>query len=226
MSCFRFGRWRIGMWSVWSLLAIICLAYGGFAISAGFSLTETEKIRALPIAFQFHALAGGVVLIVGIFQFNPSIKTRWVWLHRWGGQIYVASALVASIAALINAAFFDVNWTARLSFTLLGITWFLATANAYRLIRKRKLALHREWMLRSFSLSLFFVTFSIWVPALAVSGLEQNAAYVIAVTLSWVFNLLGAETWIRLTRKRFRLKPLQNLVPQTLGKTPNELERF
>ncbi|WP_370399757.1 DUF2306 domain-containing protein [Sulfitobacter sp. JB4-11] len=211
MSCFRFGRWRIGMWSVWSLLAIICLAYGAFAISAGFSLTETEKVRALPIAFQLHALAGGVVLIVGIFQFNPSIKTRWVWMHRWGGQIYVVSALVASIAAVINAAFFNVNWTARLSFSLLGITWFLATANAYRLIRKRKFAQHREWMLRSFSLSLFFVSFSIWVPAMVVRGLGQDAAYVIAVTLSWVFNLLGAEAWIRLTRKRTRVPTISKM---------------
>jgi Predicted membrane protein (DUF2306) len=208
MSDFRFDRWRLGMWSVWGMLAITCLAYGAFAISAGFSLAETEKVRSLPTAFQVHALAGGVVLIIGIFQFNHSIKTRRAWLHRWGGRTYVVSALVASIAAVINAAFFDVSWTARLSFALLGVIWFLATANAYRLIRKRKFSQHREWMLRSFSLSLFFVAYSIWVPALAVTGLEQDTAYVIAVTLSWAFNLLGAEVWIGLTLKRTRVSAI------------------
>jgi len=200
MSQFRFNRWHIGMWFGWGLAAFLCTAYGVFAVAAGLNLAESEKTRALPLAFEIHALAGGIVLIAGIFQFNPALRTRMARLHVWGGRIYVAGVCLASIAAVVNAAFFPVGWPARLSFSLLGLCWLAVTAIAYRMIRKRNYALHREWMLRSVSLSLFFVTFSFWVPVLAGTGSEQETVYFVAVTLSWTLNLLAAEIWIRWAR--------------------------
>src|SRR5690606_20216949 len=50
-------------------------------------------------------------------------------------------------------------------------------------------------MMRSFSLSLIFVSFSIWEPLIA--GSRTDGAYGAAVTLSWALNLMVAEIWIR-----------------------------
>jgi len=202
MSNDRFMRWRGKMWGAWGILAATCVAYGVFAIAAGIGLAEIDKTRALPLPFQIHALAGGIALIAGILQFNPAIRTRFMRAHRWGGRIYVSSACLASIAAVLNAAFFDVGWATRLSFFLLGFSWLLSTLLAYRMIRKRNISLHREWMLRSFFLAFFFVTFSFWVPILAGNSQGKDTAYFIAVTMSWVPNLLFAEVWIRRTRER------------------------
>ena len=202
MSDVHLVRWRGMAWGTWGVLALTCVAYGVFAIAAGFGLAESDKMRALPLPFQIHALAGGIALIAGILQFNPAIRTRFVRAHRWSGRVYVSSACLASIAAVLNAAFFDVSWAARLSFFLLGLSWLLSTLLAYRMIRQRKISLHREWMLRSFFLAFFFVTFSFWVPMLAGNIQGKDKAYFIAVTMSWVPNLLFAEVWIRRTRKR------------------------
>lgn len=202
MSRDRFTRWSGKTWGAWGILAATCVAYGIFAIAAGIGLAETDKMRALPLPFQIHALAGGIALIAGIMQFNPAIRTRSMCTHRWAGRIYVSSACLASIAAVLNAAFFDVSWAARLSFFLLGFCWLMSTLLAYSMIRKRNISLHREWMLRSFFLAFFFVTFSFWVPILAGNTEGNGMAYFFAVTLSWVPNLLFAEVWIRRTRAR------------------------
>jgi uncharacterized membrane protein YozB (DUF420 family) len=67
-------------------------------------------------------------------------------------------------------------------------------------ILQQRIEQHREWMLRSFSLSLFFVSFSLWVPFFAQFGGVLDPAYFVAVTLSWGLNLSVAEIWIRCTR--------------------------
>ena len=187
--------WSAGGRTLWRLLAPVCLLYGLFALGAGMGLAETDKVRSVPIAFAVHALAGGVALIAGIAQFNPAMRRRLVPAHRWTGRIYVIGTLLASVAAVANAAFFDVGLAAQLSFAALGATWFATTAIGWRMIKARDMARHRDWMTRSFSLALFFVSFSIWVPLIAGSG--TNGAYAVAVTLSWVLNLIAAEAWIR-----------------------------
>jgi uncharacterized membrane protein len=192
--------WSAGNWTLWMIVALVCLFYGLFALSAGLGLAETDKVRSLPVAFAIHALAGGVVLIAGIFQFNPALRRRLLSAHRWLGRAYVIGALVASVTAVANAAFFDVSQAAQMSFAALGAAWFAMTAIGWSKIRARDVASHREWMMRSFSLSLFFVSFSIWVPLIA--GSRTDGAYGAAVTLSWALNLMVAEIWIRHRRWR------------------------
>ncbi|WP_248408858.1 DUF2306 domain-containing protein [Aliiroseovarius sp. S2029] len=198
----HFMQWRAAARALWAVFAVTCVLYGGFAIAAGSGFVETGKSRALPLFFQLHALAGGIALITGIIQFNTQIRIRFQQAHRWIGRAYVSSAYLASIAAVINAMFFDVSLAARLSFLLLGFCWFTTTLVAYLTIINGNIALHREWVLRSFSLAFFFITFSVWVPVLAGTGNESSAAYFAAVTLSWVSNLLCAEVWIRRRRTR------------------------
>ena len=56
-------------------------------------------------------------------------------------------------------------------------------------------------MIRSFALSLFFITFSLWVPGLASTSLPHAIGYPLAIFLSWSLNLIVAEIWIRRTRR-------------------------
>lgn len=193
---------RVATGFVWGFLATVCAAYGLFALAAGIGLIEANKVRTLPIAFQIHAIAGGIVLITGITQFNAMLRARLPWIHRISGRIYVASTLAAGAAAIVNAAFFDVGLAAKVSFFLLGLLWIGTTSIAYQEARKRRFLLHREWMLRSFALSLFFISFSLWVPAFAGNSSQHDTAYLVAVSLSWMLNLVAAEIWIRYTRKR------------------------
>jgi uncharacterized membrane protein YozB (DUF420 family) len=187
---------------------------GGVEIGALLGLVNDAKYRAMPFMFVIHALSGGVVLISGSLQFNRNILTKRRNIHRLVGQTYVYAAWIASIAAFWNAIFFDVTIPAKIGFMTVAILWFGATTIAFLRIRKRKIREHREWMIRSFSLAFFFVTFSFWVPGLTSANLPYEIAYPLAVFLSWFLNLIFAEVWIRWTRNGFSERELPRLSDQ------------
>lgn len=197
----RFGQ--VG----WALLVLLCTFYGGYAFYLGglelFSLlgwVQDAPERVEPLVFLVHAFAGGLVLITGALQFNLRILRANRALHRALGRVYVGGIWPASAAGLWSALFFDVSLAARLSFGALAVLWFGTTTVATVKARRRQLKEHREWMVRSFALSLFFVTFSFWVPGLTSTSLPEVVSYPLAVSLSWGLNLLIAEVWIWRTR--------------------------
>ena len=194
----------------WWIFFLTCTFYGVYAFYMGgteilsqLGLVEGAKYRAAPFIFIVHALSGGAALIAGSLQFNRIILNKNRTLHHLSGRVYVYAIWIASVGAFWNAIFFDVIPLAKIAFVVLAILWFATTTIAYLRIRKRKIREHREWMIRSFSLSLFFVTFSFWVPGLTGTDLPYEIAYPLAVFLSWFLNLVFAEIWIRRTRGSF-----------------------
>lgn len=191
----------------WWCLLVICVAFGCFALWMGGTETlslagivEGAKERALPMVFVVHAVAGGVALIAGALQFNQRLRTRNRPLHRIIGRIYVGAVWTASLGGLWSALFFAVDIPARVMFGVAAIFWFTATTLAFWHIRQGRVALHRNWMTRSFALSLFFVTFQPWVEGLEGAGLTHAVAYPLGVFLSWSINLVIAEVWLRRSR--------------------------
>jgi uncharacterized membrane protein len=191
----------------WWLFFLVCVFYGIYALAMGVTemlhllgIVDDARSRAAPVLFVVHALSGSVVLISGPLQFNRLLRKKRRNLHRVIGRLYVWAIWLASVGGLWSALFFDVNIAAKLAFGTLAILWFGATTVAYLRIRQRNIRKHREWMIRSFALSLFFVTFSFWTPGLASTSLPQAVAYPLGVFLSWLLNLIIAELWIRRTR--------------------------
>ena len=192
----------------WWLLFAVCGLYGLFALMLGVTevlswvgAADTAKPRAVPAVFVVHALAGGVALITGPLQFNRRLFARSRRIHRITGRTYVAAVGIASLGGLWIASFFDVSIAARIGFVVAAVLWFAATTIAFQHIRRRRIERHREWMIRSFALSLFFVTFELWRAALESSGLSHSIAYPLGILLGWSVNLLAAERRIRGTRR-------------------------
>lgn len=82
-------------------------------------------------------------------------------------------------------------------------------SDAYCHIRRGRVAEHRRWMIRSFALAAFFVSFGLWHPlhgGRSAAGIDRIRVGG-AVGLSG--NLLAAEIWIRVEgRKRERDLPV------------------
>ena len=191
----------------WWLFFLVCVFYGIYALALGVTeilhllgIVDDARTRAAPLLFVIHALSGSVVLISGPLQFNRLLRYKRRNLHRVLGRAYVWAIWMASLGGLWSAIFFDVNIAAKIAFGTLAILWSSTTTIAFLRIRHRKVREHREWMIRSFALSLFFVTFSFWTPGLASTNLPQSVAYPLGVFLSWFLNLVIAELWIRRTR--------------------------
>lgn len=193
----------------WWALLFVCVFYALYAFYMGalellslMGMVTDAPERAVPVAFVIHAFSGGIALLIGPLQFRRQLLGKRPRLHRILGRIYVAAIWLASIDALISALFFDVTVMAKIGFIILAVLWFGSTTIGLQRIRRRQVAVHREWMIRSFALSFFFVTFSLWVPGLTSTTLPETISYPLAVFLSWSLNLLVAEIWIRQTRRR------------------------
>ena len=201
----------IGWWSLFS----ICVLYGCFAFyMAGIEIIlllgifDETPARAAPPLFVLHAFLGGIAIICGPLQLNQRIRYKHRRIHRVTGWFYVIAVWIASVSAFWVAMFFDVNLAARFAFGMLAILWFATTTIALLSIIRRHVAQHREWMIRSFSLCFFVVTFSLWVPGLEGTDLPESIAYPMGVFLSWSLNLVAAQVWIYRTRRTLTVYPL------------------
>lgn len=195
-------------------LFLIVVVHVVFALAMGFSellyvlgASPELKHRAAPVAFVIHGLAGAIVLFIGPLQ-----SIRWVRARRQLraalGRTYVVAVWFASVTAVVNTMWFGVSAAAKVMFLLVATLWFTTTTFGMLKARARRFAEQHEWMVRSYALSLFFVTFTLWVPALASTPLPAPVAYPLAVFLGGALNLVAAEIWIHRTRTRVRPAPI------------------
>jgi hypothetical protein len=188
---------------IWWASFMIALLYALFALymtlleaALRLGLATQAPHRAIPLAFLIHASTGAIVLVTGSLQFHQGLLKRAKHLHRRIGYIYVGAIWLSSSTSLILAIFFDVPFAAKVAFGLLALLWFGSTTLALHYARQRQLKKHRHWMLRSYALSYFFVTFSLWMPFLEASPLDKSLSYPLSIVISWALNLLIVELWI------------------------------
>jgi uncharacterized membrane protein len=144
-------------------------------------------------ALTVHAGFAATALLLGAFQFFPSIRARWPAWHRRAGTVYVGCSLIAGAAGLILAFGSTAGPVASAGFGLLALCWLGATANAWRLARARDFARHERWMTRSYALTFAAVTLRLYLPIAVIVPVDFVAAYRAISFLCWVPNLLVAE---------------------------------
>lgn len=186
---------RRAAWGAMTVLAVMIATYAGaVAFVPGFGPEFVQAFRkAMPAALYAHLSGGTLALAVGPWQFNRRLRTRAVNLHRWMGRTYVVAVMVGGLGALSLAPYSQHGLASHLGFGALAAAWLLTTAMAYREIRRRNVARHRVWMIRSLALTLAAVTLRIYLPLSQVAGIPFPLAYQVVAWLCWVPNLLAAE---------------------------------
>jgi len=169
-----------------------------------------EEQREVYLAHSFglytHILGGLVALLIGPFQFNAALRARWLHLHRWLGRVYIAGCIAGGTAGLYMAQFAYGGFPSAAGFGLLAVLWVACTALALQRVRTGCTAAHREWMIRSYALTLAAFSLRMSLGAhgvLSETGiitLPFEPMYIATAWLCWVPNLMAAEVYINLTR--------------------------
>jgi uncharacterized membrane protein len=173
-------------------------------IAAQFAVTDDIFARH-PVLTLIHIIPGILFMLLGPLQFNSALRARHLHWHRWSGRIFVACAYIIGISALVMSlampAIGGVNQAAAT--TLFSIFFLFALSRAFWLIRQGNIPLHREWMIRAFSIGLAVATIrpivGIFVATSRLSGLTLHEFFGIAFWLGFVLHLVAAEAWIRTT---------------------------
>lgn len=160
-------------------------------------------------------------------------RARYLGFHRLNGKIYIASAYIVGVSALImsfvlspiggiNQAAATILFAILFLISLSKAWWYKADhrSAARRAIishfrpkgnfhvdpeaeniRHKQVALHREWMIRAFSIGLAIGTIRpIMVLFFAFSGLPPQVFFGTAFWIGFTLHTLAAEIWINYSR--------------------------
>jgi hypothetical protein len=202
-------------WTVWTLGAMLCalIAIGSYRYLVStavlpafvvehffFPLIESNTFRHP--ALGVHVAAAATALLLGPIQFLHAVRRHRPRLHRWIGRTYVTGCLIGSIAGIVLAAGASTGLVSSAGFGLLAVFWFVSTAMAWRHATQKRFGLHREWMIRSFALTLSAVTLRLYLGVAEIQSVIQfEDAYRAISFLCWVPNAAIAEFYIRSKRR-------------------------
>ena len=156
-------------------------------------------------AFFIHAYCAILALPAGFTQFSASIRKNQPAIHRYAGWFYAAViVLLAAPSGLVIGVYANGGWSSQLAFSLLAVFWFYFTLQAVLKIRKGDFMAHRDFMVRSFALTLSAITLRMWKYFLvALFHPRPMDVYRTVAWLGWVLNLVIAEVIIyKLNQKK------------------------
>jgi uncharacterized membrane protein len=148
-----------------------------------------------------HTLAGIFALLIGPVNFSSRIRQRHLQLHRTLGLVYVVSVFVGSFTGIALAA----GRPGLPGTSMQAAAWIICTTAAFVAARNRQIAVHRQWMARSYAVTFTFVSSRVFnlVPAYwSHLGDVLSAVGVIAFTLASLLIVDIGLNWRQLTTRR------------------------
>jgi uncharacterized membrane protein len=191
-------RLSYALWCVMLLSSVVIVAYG---TSYFFAPPRDKHFARYILPLRLHIAGGMGALRVGPWQFSRRLRARALHLHRWLGRFYLLEVALGATAGFAMAVVSSEGMPTHLGFGILAGLWFFTGLQAYRMVRKGNVDVHREWMIRNFALTFAAVTLRIELP-LMLGPLHWpfRPSYIIVSWLCWVPNLLVAEWMVRRSR--------------------------
>lgn len=183
------------------LMVLITLQYVPIDFKAAFLVFKEVEIKHFyyQLAFFTHVYTSVFVLVFGLLQFSQTVRTKFTSLHRLLGKTYILLILVfAAPSGFIMGIHGNGGLSAKISFCLLSVLWFLFTLLAWLKIRKRNIEAHQKMMILSYALTLSAISLRLfkWIISNTIA-LPPMDTYRIVVWLAWLFNLGVAFLIIR-----------------------------
>ena len=187
----------IGFGYFFWLMLKITLEYIPFNPNVSFLMIKQTEVQDRPEYLSFfytHVYTSIFVLISGflaILRKDFSFKN----FHKNMGRIYIFLILIlAAPSGIYMGLFANGGLFSKISFVVLGFLWWLTTYKAYQLARQKRFKEHKQWMWRSFALTLSALTLRIW-KVIIVYLFHPNPmdVYQIIAWLGWIPNILLIE---------------------------------
>lgn len=103
-----------------------------------------------------HALGGATALVVGALQFSTRLRQRFPSLHRLLGRFYLAGVSIAAPVAVYLSITHGIR-TMATETAVQASVWVTTALMAFVAARNRNFEVHRQWMMRSYSITMIFV---------------------------------------------------------------------
>lgn len=199
------ARWLVpAALIILSLVPVIAGAARLTELSGGHLTPDNARFFDSPIPVLIHIPTVTVYLVLGAFQFMPSLRRgkpgRLSW-HKVAGRILIPTGLLAALSGLWMAVFYDlppldgplllvlrlVFGSAMVAFIILG---FIA-------VRRRNYVRHSQWMSRAYAIGIAQGTIAVvTIPWILLVGPVDEMTRALLIGASWVLSLAVAEYFI------------------------------
>jgi uncharacterized membrane protein len=195
---------RVFGWTLMTLSGclVVVMASRYFTLQPEVFFSEQREVYQANLVMLVLHIGGAVLaLLVGPWQFWSWLRFRHLNWHRWMGRAYYSGVLAGSSGGLWMACVAYGGLPSRLGFGLLAVLWLSTGVAGYRAIRRGAVEVHREWMIRNFSLTFAAVTLRIYQPILSIAEFSFEEAYISVAWISWVPNLILSELYLQRCRR-------------------------
>ncbi|WP_439480075.1 DUF2306 domain-containing protein [Chryseobacterium aquaticum] len=159
-------------------------------------IKQTEVVERPEYLYFFytHVYTSIFVLLTGflaIIRKDLGLKN----FHKNAGKVYIFLILLfAAPSGIYMGIFANGGFLSKLSFVILGCLWWFSTYKAFSLARNKKFTEHKQWMWRSFALTLSAITLRMW-KVIIVYLFHPNPmdVYQIIAWLGWIPNVILIE---------------------------------
>ena len=121
------------------------------------------------------------------------------------GKLYVISILLVSGPTGLYLAFFAEGGSfATLGFILMALIWMGCTYMAFHTIVNGEVVRHKNWMIRSYCMTMSGVTLRIFTP-IGSEYLDYETNFIVSAYLPWVINLIIGEILVFINKSKINL---------------------
>jgi uncharacterized membrane protein len=151
------------------------------------------------VCFYVHVFSSLAALCAGFTQFSSRFLREHRPWHRFIGRIYAYNILLINFpVGMVLAVCANGLLPGRAAFVTLDSLWFAFTLIGVLAARTGDIGRHRQYMIRSYALTLSAITLRCWKLVLSdCLHLDPTHVYMLEAWLGFVPNLLFAEWWIR-----------------------------
>jgi len=150
-----------------------------------------------------HMTGGMVALLTGPWQFWTGFRARFIVLHHWTGRLFLCGVAVGSVGAIRMAIATTFGWAFGCALLGLAFAWVTTAGMAYYAILRRRIQVHKEWMVRAYVVTFAFVTFRLLNDYGPTSHLQPDGDRIVTIGWAcWVIPLLVTEIVLQLRRMR------------------------
>jgi uncharacterized membrane protein len=197
------SRRKAALWIFLGLTALFVFVTSEVLLVTDYPMYHAYRLqviadRALLIP---HTLCGSIALLAGPLQFSNRFRQRHLKLHRVLGRIYFGAVILGAFTGIALAA----GRPGLPGTAMQGTAWIVCTAAAVIAARNRQIAVHRQWMARSYAVTFTFVSSRVLnlMPSYwSHLGDVLSAVGVIAFTLISILLVDLGLNWYELTHRR------------------------
>ncbi|MCU0440190.1 MAG: DUF2306 domain-containing protein [Raineya sp.] len=178
-------------------MSLTIYQYTTFDLNIGFLAYKQPLISNFywKVAFYIHVFTCFICIGAGFTQFSNDTLKNYPKLHKVAGKIYVYNIMFINFPfALILGVYANGGIASKIAFILLDFLWLYFTLMGVYQIKKGEIHLHKNYMIRSYALTLTAFTLRLCKFIMSkISNWDYDSIYTFDAWMALCLNMLIAE---------------------------------